>query len=128
MNEKVIRELKEEIEKLRQQLLSGAGGGGRGDGAAGVGSDEEQAGIKARCFQLKSRRSACSSAGVLGVLRRIVQPRLQCDIVSGPSFLDYAFEHNTHKTMRGICSIYELRPLQVKKPRIVPEEYHHMSW
>lgn len=35
VNEKVIRELKEEIEKLRQQLLAGGGGGGGGGGAGG---------------------------------------------------------------------------------------------
>lgn len=50
VNEKVIRELKEEIEKLRQQLLSGGGGGGVGAG----GEDEKTAGLQVRksmrCF------------------------------------------------------------------------------
>ena len=41
MNEKVIRELKEEIEKLRQQLLKGGGGGGGGEG-----DGEEAAGLQ----------------------------------------------------------------------------------
>lgn len=43
MNEKVIRELKEEIEKLRQQLLKGGGGGG---GGGGEGGGEEAAGLQ----------------------------------------------------------------------------------
>eukprot|EP00903_Cladosiphon_okamuranus_P019220 g17674.t1 len=45
VNEKVIRELKEEIEKLRQQLLSGGGGGGGGGGA---GENAEAAELQAR--------------------------------------------------------------------------------
>ncbi|CAM9834777.1 unnamed protein product [Scytosiphon promiscuus] len=43
VNEKVIRELKEEIEKLRQQLLGGAGGVGGGGG----GNNEEAAILQA---------------------------------------------------------------------------------
>lgn len=43
VNEKVIRELKEEIEKLRQQLLSGGGSGGGGVVGGGGGDNNTEA-------------------------------------------------------------------------------------
>lgn len=49
VNEKVIRELKEEIEKLRQQLLTGGGGGEREGGVGGDG--EEVAGLQVQCLK-----------------------------------------------------------------------------
>lgn len=50
MNEKVIRELKEEIEKLRQQLIQGGGGGGGG------GDNEEAAVLQVRQARLAVHR------------------------------------------------------------------------
>lgn len=56
VNEKVIRELKEEIEKLRQQLLQGGGGGGGG------GDNEEAAVLQVRQARLAVRRG-CHAPG-----------------------------------------------------------------
>ncbi|CAM9240011.1 unnamed protein product [Ectocarpus sp. 12 AP-2014] len=52
VNEKVIRELKEEIEKLRQQLLQGGGGGGGG------GDNEEAAVLQARMDEMLSAQKS----------------------------------------------------------------------